>query len=102
MFGSVIKPNSIERNKLNIYRELHHFGGNLFRKFSGEGFTRFWIREKKYILFQEYLPDNEFDTRVTVIGNRAFAFRRFNRKKDFKASGSGEIDYDISLALRCF
>lgn len=47
-----------------------------------------------YAYFQEFLPDNEFDTRVTVIGNRAFAFRRFNRDGDFCASGSGKLDYD--------
>ncbi len=47
-----------------------------------------------YLLAQEFLPDNEFDTRVTVIGKRAFAFRRFNRPGDFRASGSGRIDWD--------
>jgi hypothetical protein len=45
-----------------------------------------------YVYFQEYLPDNEFDTRVTVIGNRAFGYRRFNRPNDFRASGSGKFD----------
>lgn len=47
-----------------------------------------------YVLFQEFLAENEFDTRVTIIGNRAFAFRRFNRPGDFRASGSGLIDWD--------
>lgn len=46
-----------------------------------------------YILFQEFLPKNKWDTRVTVIGNRAFAFRRYNKDNDFRASGSGKIDY---------
>jgi glutathione synthase/RimK-type ligase-like ATP-grasp enzyme len=45
-----------------------------------------------YVYFQEYLPDNEFDIRVTVIGNRAFGYRRFNRPNDFRASGSGNFD----------
>lgn len=49
---------------------------------------------KGYLLIQEFLPDNDFDTRVTVIGNRAFAFRRFNRENDFRASGSGLIDFE--------
>jgi hypothetical protein len=31
---------------------------------------------------------------VTVIGDRAFAFRRLNRPNDFRASGSGRIDWD--------
>jgi hypothetical protein len=49
-----------------------------------------------YFYVQEFLPDNAFDTRVTVIGNRAFAFRRHNRAGDFRASGSGRIDWDIT------
>lgn len=49
-----------------------------------------------YILFQEFLPDNNFDTRVNIIGNRCFPFRRYNRQNDFRASGSGLIDYDQS------
>jgi len=48
-----------------------------------------------YVLFQEFLPGNAFDTRITVIGNRAFGFRRFNRNNDFRASGSGHLSYDI-------
>ena len=47
-----------------------------------------------YFYVQEFLPGNEFDIRVTVIGHRAFAFRRFNRPGDFRASGSGRIDWD--------
>jgi glutathione synthase/RimK-type ligase-like ATP-grasp enzyme len=47
-----------------------------------------------YAYLQEYLPGNEFDTRVTVIGDRAYAFRRFNRPGDFRASGSGRIDWN--------
>lgn len=54
----------------------------------------FWMPQKNYALFQEFLPGNEYDTRVTVIGARAFAFRRFNRPDDFRASGSGRIDHD--------
>jgi len=50
--------------------------------------------QRGYALVQEFLPGNEFDTRVTVIGNRAFGFRRMNRPGDFRASGSGRIDFD--------
>lgn len=49
---------------------------------------------RDYILFQEFVPDNAYDTRLTIVGNRAFGFRRFNRDDDFRASGSGVIDYD--------
>jgi hypothetical protein len=51
-------------------------------------------REKGYIYFQDFIPDNAFDTRVTVIGERAFAFTRNVRPGDFRASGSGDIVYD--------
>ena len=47
-----------------------------------------------YFYVQEFVPDNGYDIRVTVIGNRAFGFRRFNRPGDFRASGSGRIDWD--------
>lgn len=59
----------------------------------GEGIDSAWEVHRGYALFQEYLPDNQYDTRVTVIGDRAFAFRRFNRPGDFRASGSGLIDH---------
>lgn len=53
-----------------------------------------WQIQKDAILFQKYLPNNNFDTRVTVIGNKAFAFRRFVRSNDFRASGSGNFNMD--------
>jgi len=49
---------------------------------------------KNYLLVQRFLPDNAFDTRVSVVGGRAFAYRRFNRPNDFRASGSGNFDPD--------
>ena len=51
-------------------------------------------RERGYIYFQEFLPGNAFDTRVTIIGDRAFGYRRMNRPGDFRASGSGNPSYE--------
>lgn len=53
-----------------------------------------WELHKNYVLFQEFLPENPFDTRVVIIGNRGFGFRRFNRPDDFRASGSKNSDVD--------
>lgn len=50
-------------------------------------------RERGYVLFQRFLAGNDHDTRVTVIGDRAFTFRRRVREKDFRASGSGLIEH---------
>ena len=50
--------------------------------------------EKGYVYFQDFIPGNHFDTRVTVIGDRAFAFTRNVRPGDFRASGSGDVVFD--------
>ncbi|MBU1054483.1 MAG: hypothetical protein KKC46_11745 [Proteobacteria bacterium] len=44
--------------------------------------------------WQEFVSGNSADLRITVIGDRfAYAFWRKNRPNDFRASGSGLIDY---------
>ncbi len=65
-------------------------------------FRRQMPRQKGYVYFQDFLPHNAFDTRVTIIGKRAFAFIRQNRPDDFRASGSGRLDYDPArIDKRC-
>jgi len=51
-------------------------------------------RERGYFYVQQFIPLNEYDTRVVIIGARALAFRRRVRPGDFRASGSGDIDHD--------
>jgi len=64
--------------------------------------TKMRAREKGYVYFQDFIANNQYDTRVTIIGNRAFAFRRMVRKNDFKASGSGQLDYETSrINMKC-
>jgi glutathione synthase/RimK-type ligase-like ATP-grasp enzyme len=57
-------------------------------------FAGFFPKEKGYVYFQDFIPDNDFDIRVVVIGSKAFAIKRLVRKGDFRASGSGNILYD--------
>lgn len=46
------------------------------------------------IYWQEFIPNNPRDLRITVIGDRyAYGFWRGNRPNDFRASGSGRLDY---------
>ncbi len=54
-------------------------------------------KERNYIYFQNFIPHNDSDIRVIVIGNRAFAIKRMVRSGDFRASGSGNIKYDPDL-----
>lgn len=45
--------------------------------------------------WQEFIPGNDADLRITAIGDRfATGFWRNNRPGDFRASGSGRIDYE--------
>lgn len=67
------------------------------RLFVGTEFSKIHQREKGYVLFQEFLPNNDHDIRVVVIGQRAFALKRLVRKGDFRASGSGFIEYKKNL-----
>ncbi|HTW92741.1 MAG TPA: hypothetical protein VMH22_13700 [bacterium] len=54
--------------------------------------NRMMQKERGYAYFQDFIPDNKFDTRVTVIGDRAFGSIRIVREGDFRASGSGHND----------
>lgn len=60
-------------------------------------FDRVVGNEKGYAYFQDFIPENESDTRVIVIDGKAFAIKRIVRKNDFRASGSGEIRYSRQL-----
>jgi len=63
---------------------------------------RMFGREMGYVYFQDFIPGNAFDTRVTVIGERAFAFTRNVRRGDFRASGGGDLCYDLGrIRLDC-
>lgn len=57
-------------------------------------FAKMYSREKGYVYFQDFIPNNSFDIRVVVIGRKAMSEKRFVRKNDFRASGSGEFSYD--------
>lgn len=59
-------------------------------------FVKMQQREKGYAYFQDFIPDNNSDTRVIVVGDKAFALKRLVREGDFRASGSGEIVYERS------
>jgi len=50
------------------------------------------------VYWQEFIPNNPADLRITVIGDSyAFGFWRKNRPDDFRASGSGIIDYNKDI-----
>jgi len=65
----------------------------LARKLSSRLFDRFG-----QIYTQAFLRGNPADLRINIIGDHyAFGFWRKNRDNDFRASGSGRIDYEKEL-----
>lgn len=82
-----------DRGIVTILRKS--FGEWRRKKFSSSYYhNASWMIDKNYILFQEFMPGNTYDSRVVVIGNKSFAFRRFNRVNDFRASGTDQVSHD--------
>lgn len=50
-----------------------------------------------YVYFQQFVPNNDFDDRIVVIGDRCFCVRRYCRPNDFRASGSGVLHHDHTI-----
>lgn len=63
------------------------------RLFISTTFAKMHSKERGYIYFQDFIPNNYFDIRVIVIAGKAFAAKRMVRENDFRASGSGNILY---------
>lgn len=50
-----------------------------------------YVRQKNYVLFQEFVPNEGFDLRVIVVGQSYFGYYRYPKGKDYRASGSGIV-----------
>lgn len=68
--------------------------GGVMKLFTSSKFDKMTQKEKGYFYVQEFVPQNNFDIRVVVIGNKAFALKRMVRDNDFRASGSGKILFE--------
>jgi hypothetical protein len=72
------------------------------RFFRPPGYAKVQGREVGYAYFQDFVPNNDSDTRVVVVSDKAFALKRYIRENDFRASGSGNFGYAPELFdLRC-
>lgn len=76
---------------------LTNFGKGLVRLAKPRQGLNLLPDQKGYIYFQDFLPGNTYDDRIVVVGEKAFALRRYVRKNDFRASGSGMFEYDKDL-----
>lgn len=65
-----------------------------------------YARQKNYVFFQEYVPNDGYDVRVIVVGHHLFGYYRKVPSGDFRASGMGYVEkrdlpHDaMALALR--
>ncbi len=61
------------------------------------GFCRVLGREYGYVYFQEFIDSLSCDYRTIVIGKKCLSIKRNTRDNDFRASGSGLLEYSKSL-----
>lgn len=76
----------------NVFRPLYY----ALKPYPTE-YSHYHQKEIGYAYFQDYIKDNDSDLRVVVIGDKAIGEKRYVRKDDFRASGSGKFEY---VALR--
>jgi glutathione synthase/RimK-type ligase-like ATP-grasp enzyme len=101
MFRNGVKTDNIRLPGSTFYKDftikhyLHEAACKLKRLINDEDLSSYWSSQKNYCLFQKYLPNNNYDTRITIIGKRAFGVMREMRKDDFRASGSGKLIFDL-------
>ena len=50
--------------------------------------------ETGYVYFQEFIPNDGFDIKVIVVNKKISYIIRGNRQDDFRASGSGYLEYN--------
>jgi glutathione synthase/RimK-type ligase-like ATP-grasp enzyme len=103
-FGKGFKQYNAWRNLKERFRKYRNGKTTLWDVVKGiirlvhtTEYSRVTGKEIGYAYFQDYIPLNDHDIRVIVIGDRAFAIKRMVRKGDFRASGSGEILYAKEL-----
>jgi len=56
--------------------------------------------EKGYVFLQEFVPNDGYDLKVVVVGDKLSFLARDVRKGDFRASGGGTIKYDHNLITK--
>lgn len=76
---------------------LINFLKSIRRVFVTTRFAKTVGKQKGYVYFQEFIPNNDSDIRVITIGDRAFAIKRMTRPNDFRASGGGVIKFEKEL-----
>lgn len=95
---SLYNTRSLLKDGWNSYRKsgnLKNLLKPVYRFLFGSQFIRMSPKQKGYIYFQDFIPNNDGDYRLIVINQMyAYGMKRMNRKNDFRASGSSSFVYD--------
>lgn len=99
--GAVSKGVSLGKNKKDIIKKIKKISRS--RNIFGEiwDFGRFikhkgYKRESKYrkkFIIQNFIKGLENDWKILIFGNKYFILFRQNRDNDFRASGSGKLEF---------
>lgn len=82
----------------------------LFKDIARPGYDMFFGKFKRrvlgkgigYVMFQDFMPNNKFDNRIIVIGDKAFGVKRLTLEGDFKSSEfNGIISDKDEIDIRC-
>ncbi len=84
-------------NRDRNLKGLKLFIGGFLRFFIPTKVEKYSVNEKGYVYFQDFIANNDYDTRLVVVGDRCCGMTRYCRKGDFRASGSGLKDYNHEL-----
>ena len=62
--------------------------------------AKMFPRERGYAFFQEFIPNDGFDLKIVVIGDKLSFIGRRIREGDFRASGGGDLFFDKSMVTK--
>lgn len=96
----------VDGDGLKSFLQTHSLSFPIVKKKShGAGATNvslLYSYDTNYLFVaQEYCRNNKCDYRIIVVGDKIFGFLRKNRENDFRASGSGLLEYVDDLPMGC-
>ena len=79
-------------SSFNVVESIKRFVNSIVRK----DYRKKSLHRRKFIV-QEFIPGLEGDYKILVYGDKYYVLQRTNRKNDFRASGSGNFIFPVSI-----
>jgi len=97
-----------KKELLDVYDSVNHYDKSFLFKFkmaikkkffdnNFRVFNKAWywfVGKNQYFVLQDFIPELDGDWKVLVFNNKYYALKRSVREGDFRASGSGLLDYE--------